>query len=185
MELEAARGQWGRGCGGGGTSAGQDQPRQHLPRRRGQAAAGRSAGTGHSGSSFGGLRGAGHAAWSAGEEPGSRPGPPPPTPIGTPPPGTSPRASLPVSPQAAALLSASVGKHWDSPMVPRERPRDVTAGGQAPHLHRTKAGAPQVRAASGSRPNREHMTRGRGEGSPRLRDAQRGPRPARPRGRFA
>lgn len=77
---------------------------------------------------------------------------------GRPPPGTFPRASLPESPQAAALLSASVGKHWDSPMVPRERPRDVTAGGQAPHLHRTKAGAPQVRAASGSRPNLEHVT---------------------------
>lgn len=57
-----------------------------------------------------------------------RPGPPPPPP-GTSPPGTHPRASLPESPQAAAVLSASVGKHWDSPMVPRERPCDVTAGG--------------------------------------------------------
>lgn len=60
MEPEAAGGQWGRGCGGGGggggASAGQDQPRQHLPRRRGQAAAGRSAGTGHSAGSFGRLR---------------------------------------------------------------------------------------------------------------------------------
>ncbi|XP_059683391.1 basic proline-rich protein-like [Gavia stellata] len=68
---------------------------------------------------------------------GRRPGPPPPPP-GTPPPGTPPRASLPESPQAAALLSASVGKHWDSPMVPRERPCDVTAGGAgaAPALHK-------------------------------------------------
>lgn len=41
----------------------------------------------------------------------------------------APRASLPEPPQAAAPLSASVGKHRDSPMVPRERPRDVTAGG--------------------------------------------------------
>lgn len=52
----------------------------------------------------------------------------------------APRASLPEPPQAAAPLSASVGKHRDSPMVPRERPRDVTAGGgcegAAPALHK-------------------------------------------------
>lgn len=60
----------------------------------------------------------------------------------------APRASLPEPPQAAAPLSASVGKHRDSPMVPRERPRDVTAGGcvRAPHLHCTKA-----EAAAGAR----------------------------------
>lgn len=74
MEPEAAGGQWGRGCGGdSGASAGQDQQRQHLPRRRRQAAAGRSAGTGRSGSSFGRLTGVGHAAWRGGEEPGRGP----------------------------------------------------------------------------------------------------------------
>lgn len=84
----------------------------------------------------------------------------------------APRASLPESPQAAAPLSASVGKHRDSPMVPRERPRDVTAGGgcegAAPALHKG-GGRRRCAQLRGSAPSPRHVT-------------HRGPRPARRRG---